>query len=114
MPEGQTPTFCSGTSVDTQASIDGEQLVSAVSPIPSGAAIKIDQAGEKNYVVMSVFAGMRIRQVVIGNSEATGIEEVIVPERKANNAIYNLAGQRIATPVSGQIYIKNGRKFIMK
>ena len=114
VPEGQTPTFCSGTSVDTQASIDGEQLVSAVSPIPSGAAIKIDQAGEKNYVVMSVFAGMRIRQVVIGNSEATGIEEVIVPERKANNAIYNLAGQRIATPVSGQIYIKNGRKFIMK
>ena len=34
--------------------------------------------------------------------------------RVANNAIYNLAGQRIAAPVKGQIYIQNGKKYMAK
>ena len=106
-------TFCPGTSVDTKASINGTELVTGVSPIASGDAIKIDAAGEKNYIVMSVFSGMHIRQVIIAEDEATGIKNVN-NEVKKNNAIFTLSGQRVAVPVRGQIYIQNGKKFMVK
>ena len=106
-------TFCPGTSVDTKASINGTELVTAVSPIASGDAIKIDQAGELNYIIMSVFSGMHIRQVIIAEDEATGIKNVN-NEVKTNNSIFTLAGQRVANPVRGQIYIQNGKKFMVK
>ncbi len=45
----------------------------------------------------------------------TGINEVQnAVVTKKNTAIYNLAGQRIAAPVKGQIYIQNGKKYIGK
>ena len=113
VPEGKTVTFCPGTSVDTKASINGTELVTAVSPIASGDAIKIDQAGELNYIIMSVYSGMHIRQVIIAEDEATGIKNVN-NEVKKNNAIFTLAGQRVANPVRGQIYIQNGKKFMVK
>ena len=34
-------------------------------------------------------------------------------EQKANGAVYNLSGQRLATPQKG-LYIVNGRKVVMK
>ena len=113
VPEGKTVTFCPGTSVDTKASINGTELVTAVSPIASGDAIKIDQAGELNYIIMSVYSGMHIRQVIIAEDEATGIKNVN-NEVKTNNSIFTLAGQRVANPIRGQIYIQNGKKFMVK
>lgn len=46
---------------------------------------------------------------------STGISSVTSGEENVNNgAMYNLAGQRISAPVSGQIYIMNGKKYIKK
>lgn len=53
--------------------------------------------------------------LVIDNipAEPTAVQsvEAVAPET-ANNAIYNIAGQQISTPAKGQIYIKNGAKFV--
>ena len=65
VPAGKTPTYCPGTSVDTKAAINGTELVSAVSPIASGDEIEITEAGSKNYIIMSIFNGMRIKRVAI-------------------------------------------------
>ena len=43
---------------------------------------------------------------------ATGID-AITATRSADGIIYNLSGQRVATPTRG-IYIKNGKKYIIK
>ena len=43
----------------------------------------------------------------------TGIEEAIVAPN-ANEAIYDLSGRRVMNAVKGGIYIKNGKKFIVK
>lgn len=45
------------------------------------------------------------------NEFKTGIDGIKVAEH-ASDAVYNLAGQRIQSPVRGQIYIQNGKKFI--
>lgn len=45
--------------------------------------------------------------------ETTGISETIV-EKRVNASIYNLNGQRVAAPRLGQIYINNGKKYILK
>ncbi|MCH5311009.1 MAG: hypothetical protein J1E57_03515 [Prevotella sp.] len=42
----------------------------------------------------------------------TGISNVVANGAAKSNVMYNLAGQRIAAPVSGQIYILNGKKYI--
>lgn len=44
---------------------------------------------------------------------STGISE-ITNENTASDAVYTLQGVRVSNPVKGQIYIKNGKKFIMK
>lgn len=44
----------------------------------------------------------------------TGIVEVNSEKKSDNNGIYNLSGMKIAAPQKGQIYIKNGKKFIEK
>lgn len=45
--------------------------------------------------------------------ETTGISETIV-EKRVNASIYNLNGQRVTAPRVGQIYINNGKKYILK
>ena len=60
--------------------------------------------------------GQGIREfdiVILSEEEATAINGVV--ERSTNDgAIYNLQGVRVDTPVKGQMYIQNGRKFIQK
>lgn len=48
--------------------------------------------------------------------DPTGIHDITTAPtpHKANEPIYNLAGQRITTPVKGQIYIKGNKKFIQR
>lgn len=48
---------------------------------------------------------------VVGN--ATAINNVTV-QAENSGVMYNIAGQRISTPVRGQIYIMNGKKYIAK
>lgn len=52
-------------------------------------------------------------RVLIVDDEATGISTTLMNSEKVNNEYYNLAGQRIAQPTKG-IFIKNGKKFIVK
>ena len=44
----------------------------------------------------------------------TGIDSVVTETAVKNDIMYNIAGQRISAPVSGQIYIMNGKKYIAK
>lgn len=47
--------------------------------------------------------------------EATGIREVETVDADAKNtACYNLQGQQVSSPKSGEIYIKDGRKFVQR
>ena len=52
--------------------------------------------------------------VEVSAGEGTGISSAIIENAAKSNVMYNLAGQRIAAPVSGQIYILNGKKYIAK
>lgn len=45
---------------------------------------------------------------------ATSINDVNTVKSVDNGMMYNVNGQRIATPVQGQLYIMNGKKFMMK
>lgn len=46
---------------------------------------------------------------------SVGIENIGTGENAQNaGAYYNLAGQRIAKPAKGSIFIHNGKKMIMK
>ena len=65
VPEGSQPAYSVGTSVDTNAKIGENALVSPTSAINSGDVIEITKAGSKNYIIMSVFSGMRIEKVYI-------------------------------------------------
>lgn len=47
------------------------------------------------------------------DSEATGIAEVKT-ETVKDNRMFDLQGRRITRPVSGQLYIKNGQKYIAR
>lgn len=49
-----------------------------------------------------------------GSEDVTGIIERLNDQKFNNDAIYNLQGVRVSAPVKGQIYIKNGKKFIVK
>ena len=50
---------------------------------------------------------------ILSEDEATSINGVV--ERSASDdAVYNLRGVRVDMPVKGQMYIKNGKKFIYK
>jgi hypothetical protein len=56
--------------------------------------------------------GMRLTKVELGMPASTAIQSV---SKVANHdgAIYNLSGQHILSPRKG-IYIKNGKKFVIK
>ena len=56
--------------------------------------------------------GIRLKKVVLTGAGSTGIQNIIVTD-DPNAPIYNLAGQRVTNPTKG-IYIKNGKKFILK
>ena len=50
----------------------------------------------------------------IGEDEATGIVSLKNKNAIENDVIYTLQGVRVNTPVKGNIYIKNGKKFLAK
>ena len=56
--------------------------------------------------------GIRLNQVVLEASVSTGIQSIIRAD-DSNAPIYNLSGQRVLSPRKG-IYIKNGRKYIVR
>lgn len=69
-------------------------------------------AAGKAYLVINDSGVAGSRSVVFEDSETTGISDVKVI-RDEETIIYNLNGVRVQNPVKG-IYIKNGKKFIVK
>ena len=51
-------------------------------------------------------------RILDAESYATGIKDVNVEKAAKAGKIYNLQGMEISAPVKGQIYIKNGKKFV--
>ena len=49
---------------------------------------------------------------IYSTNYADGIETVKTTQN--DNAIYNLSGQRVSTPAAGHVYIRNGKKVIIK
>jgi hypothetical protein len=57
--------------------------------------------------------GARALSIVFGEDEATGIENLTPTLSEGEGVVYNLRGQRVNAPTKG-LYIKNGKKVIMK
>ena len=102
----------------TVATVNGETAVSGETKIASGSPIAITSTAG-GYIGFKVFKGMVISMIVL--TEGNGELDTAIRELDLNNGvviengqIYNLAGQRIAAPEKGQIYILNGKKFIEK
>ena len=71
----------------------------------------LNNAGKAYLPASAVTSDLQALRFNIGGT--TGIEEAIVAPN-ANEAIYDLSGRRVMNAVKGGIYIKNGKKFIVK
>ena len=71
----------------------------------------LNNAGKAYLPASAVTSNAQALRFNIGGT--TGIEEAIVAPN-ANEAIYDLSGRRVMNAVKGGIYIKNGKKFIVK
>ncbi len=49
-----------------------------------------------------------------GAETVTGIEHITVPSKEKKSCIYNINGMKVEHTVSGEIYIKDGKKFIAR
>lgn len=99
-----TGTFCDNGNVETGAYVlSGDKFYLVDSDIPF--------AANRAYLKLSAeTSGAKTMHIVIG--DATGITSVN-NGTAASETIYNLNGQRIASPAKG-LYIKNGKKMIIK
>lgn len=66
-----------------------------------------------NRAYLTVPVSTEAKKIAIDFGEVTGIDSVEVAGQ-ADDVIYNMSGMRVANPVQKGIYIKNGRKFIVK
>lgn len=78
--------------------------------VEGGASINA-HAG-KAYLVLDTPAASNVRYLINGLGETTGIDSVIAPE--AAESIFNLQGQRVIAPAKGSVYVKSGKKVIVK
>lgn len=49
-----------------------------------------------------------------GAETATGIENITVPSKEKKSCMYNINGMKVEHTVPGEIYIKDGKKFIAR
>ena len=63
-----------------------------------------------------VYAILNDMQTEINNilQITTGINSISYAERFANDRVYDLNGNRVASPVKGNLYIINGKKVVLK
>ena len=72
-------------------------------------AYLIKKDGTKEEAEISAFWGCTVNERI-----ATGITPTFTTNDNADQRIFNLRGQQVSTPLPGGIYIKNGKKFIMR
>lgn len=63
-------------------------------------------------VKISEEALSRISNIIIGDNNATGIEETMQETSKQSGATYDLSGRSVPNPTKGGVYIVNGKKVI--
>ena len=66
-------------------------------------------SGYTNKDRRSWFDNLKIETVEYDPNAVTGVQEV---SEAADEAIYNIAGQKVSAPVKGQIYVKKGAAFV--
>lgn len=70
----------------------------------------IVQSDYKNYHSRrSWFDNLKIERIAVDPNSVDGVKEVT---ESADEAIYNVAGQKVSAPVKGQIYVKKGAAFV--
>lgn len=74
---------------------------------PIGDAIRAFRA-----VIYKNNAAAPAPQFILTSFAPTGIENVTVEE--SNDNVFDLTGRRVETPVKGQVYVKNGKKFVQE
>lgn len=57
----------------------------------------------------SWFDNLKIERIAVDPNSVDGVKEV---SEAADEAIYNVAGQKVSAPVKGQIYVKKGAAFV--
>lgn len=72
-------------------------------------AYLIRKDGTKEEAEISAFWGCTVNERI-----ASGITPIFTTNDNADQRIFNLRGQQVSTPLPGGIYIKNGKKFIMR
>ena len=93
-----------------ELSMDGKHGVTAAGKLAPGSSTATLKSLRAYFTGVPQGAGVRI--VVI--DEATGISCVVGRELSVEGQSYNLQGQRVESLKKGGLYIKNGRKIVMK
>lgn len=93
-----------------ELSMDGKHGVTAAGKLAPGSSTATLKSLRAYFTGVPQGAGVRI--VVI--DEATGISRVVGRELSVEGQSYNLQGQRVESLKKGGLYIKNGRKIVMK
>ncbi len=74
--------------------------------------VAFDVAADKAYLAVPTAQAANITGFVFAD-ESTGISAIDNGQLTIDNSVYNLRGQRVSQPTRG-LYIKDGRKFVMK
>lgn len=77
----------------------------------------IQDKGTKDYIVSTSGGASKVKFCVIGEDEPTGITDIVDDAASASGKIYNLQGVVVGNTTEGLpkgVYIKNGRKIIVK
>ncbi len=77
----------------------------------------IQDKGTKDYIVPANGGASKVKFCVIGEDEPTGITDMVDDAANASGKVYNLQGVVVGNTTEGLpkgVYIKNGRKIIVK
>lgn len=77
----------------------------------------IQDKGTKDYIVPTSGGASKVKFCVIGEDEPTGITDMVDDAANASGKVYNLQGVVVGNTIEGLpkgVYIKNGRKIIVK
>lgn len=77
----------------------------------------IQDRGDMSYIVPANGGASKVKICVIGEDEPTGITDLVDEAANASDKIYNLQGAVVGNTTEGLpkgVYIKNGRKIIVK
>ena len=77
----------------------------------------IQDKGTKDYIVPASGGASKVKFCVIGEDEPTGITDMVDDAANASGKVYNLQGVVVGNTTEGLpkgVYIKNGRKIIVK